>query len=202
MANKMITCKACGKEIATSAKNCPHCGAKNKKPFFKKWWFWLIIAFVFIVMVSGNSEDPVQQTGTISTQSTQATTPTTKAAYNVGDILLAGDLQISYLSCEEYKSDNMFVEPKEGYRFVSCEFEFENQGKNDEFISSWDFDCYADGFSCENTSIRDDDLSATLSAGRKTKGTVTFEVPTDAKKIELEYETNYWTSSHIVFTIK
>lgn len=29
---KMKPCKACGKEIAKSAKACPHCGAKNKKP--------------------------------------------------------------------------------------------------------------------------------------------------------------------------
>ena len=27
-------CKACGKEMAKSAKACPHCGAKNKKPIF------------------------------------------------------------------------------------------------------------------------------------------------------------------------
>jgi len=33
MAEKMIVCKACGKEIAKSAKTCPHCGKKNKKPF-------------------------------------------------------------------------------------------------------------------------------------------------------------------------
>ena len=30
--DKMKPCKACGQEIAKSAKNCPHCGAKNKKP--------------------------------------------------------------------------------------------------------------------------------------------------------------------------
>ena len=29
---KMIKCKTCGEEIAKSAKVCPHCGAKNKKP--------------------------------------------------------------------------------------------------------------------------------------------------------------------------
>ena len=35
--SKMKNCKACGAEIATSAKSCPKCGAKNKKPFYKKW---------------------------------------------------------------------------------------------------------------------------------------------------------------------
>ena len=31
MANKLITCKTCGAEIAKNAKVCPSCGAKNKK---------------------------------------------------------------------------------------------------------------------------------------------------------------------------
>ena len=31
MSQKMTTCKACGHEIAKSAKACPACGAKNKK---------------------------------------------------------------------------------------------------------------------------------------------------------------------------
>ena len=35
-----------------------------------------------------------------------------------------------------------------------------------------------------------------------TKGTVTFEVPIEAAVVEAEYETNAWTSSHIIFTVK
>lgn len=31
MSKKMKRCKVCGAEIATSAKPCPSCGAKNKK---------------------------------------------------------------------------------------------------------------------------------------------------------------------------
>lgn len=46
--NKMTTCKTCGKEMAKSAKVCPSCGAKNKKPFFTKPWF-IVIVVVFII---------------------------------------------------------------------------------------------------------------------------------------------------------
>lgn len=60
-------------------------------------------------------------------------------------------------------------------------------------------DCFADGVSCDAAYFRDDNLSATLSAGRKAKGTVTFEVPLDAKIVEVEYLTNYWTSNRVVF---
>lgn len=127
------------------------------------------------------------------------TTPT-EDAYNVGDVVESSRLKITYLSCEEYTSDNMFVEPAEGYRFISCEFEFENVGTSDEYIGSFDFDCYADGLACSGIFIREDDLSATLSAGRKAAGTVTFEVPVDAEVIEVEYLSNYWTSNRVVFS--
>ena len=32
MAQKLVKCKSCGEMIATSAKMCPHCGAKRKRP--------------------------------------------------------------------------------------------------------------------------------------------------------------------------
>jgi hypothetical protein len=123
----------------------------------------------------------------------------TEGAYQVGDIVESDSLIVTYLSCEEYISDNSFVQPREGYHYITCTFEFENQSQSDEYISSMDFDCYADGVSCDATYIRDDDLSATLSSGRKTQGTVTFEVPLSATVVEVEYLTNYWTSNRLVF---
>lgn len=348
MNKKLTECKACGREIAKSAKTCPHCGAKNKKPIFKKWWFWTIIFVLFIsignsgddagsstsadnknvsfsetnnktqepvkteyyvgdVIEDGNTRIVFMSSGDYTEQNEyiqpadgkkyiflqfafenlskttdtsvsfysfecyadgyaaemyyggsddlsatlsagratsgyiyfevpvdaesieveyetnvfmekkikfifegeknsgyvqQLNTTPTEDAYKVGDKVESSRLNITYLSCEEYVSDNMFVVPAEGYRFITCEFEFENVSTSDEYISSFSFDCYADGINCKATYIRDDDLSATLSAGRKTKGTVTFEVPITAEVIEVEYLSNYWTSNRVVFNAK
>ena len=46
--SKMITCRHCGARIAAGAKICPQCGGKNKKPFYKKVWFWILIALILI----------------------------------------------------------------------------------------------------------------------------------------------------------
>ena len=56
MKKKLTSCKACGNEIAKSAKRCPHCGAKNKKPIFKKWWFWLFVFVIIGSIASGGSD--------------------------------------------------------------------------------------------------------------------------------------------------
>ena len=54
---KMTTCKTCQAQIAKSAKKCPYCGAKIKKPIYKKWWFWLILILLFAGAGSSGSED-------------------------------------------------------------------------------------------------------------------------------------------------
>ena len=69
MAQKLIACKACSKEISSSAKICPHCGAKNSKPIYKKWWLWVIIAIVFISIVSAGGNDASSSNSSGGTQS-------------------------------------------------------------------------------------------------------------------------------------
>lgn len=66
MAKKLTTCKMCGAEIAPGAKICPHCGAKNKKPFYTKWWFYTILVVVLIAIAggAGKSDSPGQASGT------------------------------------------------------------------------------------------------------------------------------------------
>ena len=123
-------------------------------------------------------------------------------AYEVGNVIETKSLRITYLSCEDYESDNMFVTPRDGYHFVCAIFEFENISNSDEHVSSMSFDCFADGISCNQSYVKDDDLSATLSSGRKVKGSVVFEIPDKANTVEIEYLDNFWTSGRVVFTVQ
>ena len=48
--NKMTKCKSCGADIASSAKHCPSGGAKNKKPIYKRVWFWILVVVLLIAI--------------------------------------------------------------------------------------------------------------------------------------------------------
>lgn len=48
--NKMTKCKSCGADITSSAKHCPSCGAKNKKPIYKRVWFWILVVVLLIAI--------------------------------------------------------------------------------------------------------------------------------------------------------
>ena len=39
---KMTLCSNCKAEMPANAKVCPSCGAKNRKPFYRKWWVILL----------------------------------------------------------------------------------------------------------------------------------------------------------------
>lgn len=54
----LVTCKSCGGDVAKGVKKCPHCGAKIKKPVYKKIWFWiLVIALISAIAGGGSSKD-------------------------------------------------------------------------------------------------------------------------------------------------
>jgi len=76
MQNQIIQCKACGNGIAKSARFCPHCGYKNKRPFYTKWWFWLIVAF-FVLGAVGNAGDDSGSSADVGETTTAATTAAT-----------------------------------------------------------------------------------------------------------------------------
>lgn len=122
-----------------------------------------------------------------------------KNAFHVGDIIETKKLNIKYLKAAEYKSDNRFIHPDEGMKYAYIELEVENLSDSNQTISYFSFHCYADGTACSGYYGMDDALSATLSAGRKAKGTIAFQVPVDASVVEFEFEDNIWTDNKIVF---
>ncbi len=127
-------------------------------------------------------------------------TDVSEDVYHKGDIVETNQLRITYLSCGEFSSDNMFIQPKDGYKYLYAELEFENISDSDQYVSSFSFDCFADGEACSQSYYTgDDNLDATISAGRKAKGKVVFEIPEDATTVEFEYLDNAWTSGRIVF---
>ncbi len=57
MATKMKNCSVCNAEIASNAKACPSCGAKNKKPIYKRWWFIAILVIVLLGAIGSLGEE-------------------------------------------------------------------------------------------------------------------------------------------------
>ena len=202
-------CKHCQTEISKKAKVCPNCG--KKQGGILKWIIIVILVLAAISAMAGGDDESAsdsnpkkvdnvtQDDGNEDNADTQEEVDNT---FSVGEVLETSNLKISYLSAEQYSFDNEYIQPQSGNVFYRMEFEFENTGDSDQLVSSLDFECYADGYSMEECYYGDDTLQATLSAGKKAKGAVYFEVPADATEITLEYELNYWTEDKVIFVVK
>lgn len=72
----MITCKKCNSEISKTDKHCPSCGEKvSKKPLYKKWWFWTLIAVLLIGCIGSATEEPSANSSETSIEATGTTEP-------------------------------------------------------------------------------------------------------------------------------
>lgn len=187
--------------------------AKGEK---KKSKWWIIIVVFIIIGIAGSSEDSenlnenpkkVSSAGEEDAENVEDAeveeTEPIQTEFVSGDVLETEDLRISYLNCGVYTNYDVYSAPESGNKVVFMELECENISDSDKGITTWDFNCYADGYECEEYIFHDlDTLSATLSPGKKAKGVILYEVPQDATEIIVEYEADFWTQDKIVFVIQ
>ena len=166
---------------------------------------FIIIFWVFIFSV-GNSDELQTKSTLTPGESTESSrnSSSSKSIYNVGEIYQNGNIAIKFVSADDnFKGYSKYATIKSGYKVIKAEFEFENLSSSDTLASSYDFDCYADGYDCESFwSVDNSGFSSTLSSGKKAKGSVYFEVPKDANEIIVEYELNMWSSDRVQFKVK
>lgn len=195
-------------------------GGKKKKPGCL---IGIIVVVILMIAAAGGGEDKgPKKVGTVdSTQSAsgeensgkidnsgsgqqqEEATETVSNEFVVGDIVATDDFKISYISADVYQEDNEFLQPKEGCIYYRMEFEFENVSDSDQTVSSMlNWNCYADGYAMDQSWVGDDTLDATLSAGKKVKGALYYEVPEDSQEITLEYDVDYFSNDKIVFVVK
>lgn len=108
---KIVRCKACGNDMAKSANSCPNCGAKNKKPIYKKWWFWIAVGILVIVIAASSGGD---KTDTDSASSTNETTNTETITFESVDLdTMLESLKNNAMKAEkEYKNKHIEVTGK------------------------------------------------------------------------------------------
>lgn len=174
---------------------------------------WMLGSFFMVGVIGGASDDAdkANKTGEVTTEvksdskdegtKEEKTEAAKDNHFKVGDIVETDNLKMTYLSCEQFTGYSEFSAPKDGYVIYRMEFEVENISDTDQYASVYDFECFADDYAMD-AHYEEDDLSASLSAGKKAKGAVYFEVPEDAQSATLEYETNFWTENKIIFIIK
>ena len=211
-------CKHCQTEIPAGAKVCPNCRKKQGMGCLPKILIAVAVVVILAVVVSmgsGDSSSGIDNSGAADTaanktESAEATETEPEEESNVVKVggsyekdglkFTVEDADLDY----EVEDDEFgFYDLDDGMKYVAAEFTFENTGDTDQYVSIYDFDCYADNKSCEQQYISDDDfVNVNLSSGRNVSFTTFYAVPEDASSIELEYTADIWSDEKIVVQLK
>lgn len=183
---------------------------EQKKKKKKKRLIILLVIVIFLIVViavssSGTGDNKVESIDeTAVSQSVGETTTQGTQKIKAGNAVTTDTLKISYLSCNSnWKEYDSYSAPESGNKIIRAEFTFENISSTDQSLSG--ITCYADNKKCEEYYFADDYSSPvleTISAGRTLNGILYYEVPKDAEEIELEFESDYWSSEKIIFVVE
>ncbi len=198
---KTKKCKHCQETIAKSAKRCPKCGGKLGMPGIIKALIIIVIIFVCIVGCVGSCSEAVDD----AVKETKGTYNDIhgKTSFAINETFENKYEKITMLEVSNYTGYNEYLGPKDGNKIIAVKFEVENiNDKNDElYVSSLNFNAYADGVAQDQymyASEEYDDLSATVGKGKKAVGYVLYEVPTSASKITIEYNADFWVDGNTI----
>lgn len=212
-------CKHCQSEIPKKAKICPVC--KKKQGGILKWIIIVIVALVIIGAIAGGQDDQVNKVDTPSSSpnnlpessapasNTEETEPSStedseKTIFHLGETAEYKDVQVTMTNITESEGSD-FNTPADGNVFVLAEFEIINNSDKELTISSMlSFDAYQDGYSTgySLTALLENDgeqLDGTIAPGKKMKGCIGYEIPSDYKELEINLSLNVWSSQKIVF---
>lgn len=182
-----------------------------KKPWYKKWWIWTILGLLTVLIVCAVFSIPLfilaknshslkdshysysDIVSDIIAPYADTTAPSSAQAdsvYKPGEICDADGLKITLEKTEDYENKDDFIQPENGRKFIRVYFNIKNETGTDKYISSYEFACYADDFKCEENIMGEDvtKLYGAISNGRSTQIYLCYEVPVNAKSIEVEYD--------------
>lgn len=197
---KLVKCKHCEAEIAKGVKKCPKCGGKLGLPTFIKFIIVVIIIFgMTIGCVSGcvNSVDE-----SIKETSDSYKDINGKTSFKINETFQNEYTKITMTEVNTNFTDySEYLDPPAGKKYVMAKFEIENidEESDEQYVSSYDFNAFADGVAVEEGYIGNDqynDFSATLGKGKKTIGYIFYEVPVNAQEITIEYSADFWTDGN------
>ena len=203
---KTKKCKYCKEEIAKNAKSCPKCGGKYGIPGWVKVLIILTIIFLCIIGCVNGCTNAVDEA--VKETEDSYKDKNGKTEFKLNETFENKYTKVTMLEViDDWKKYDEFTEPPKGYKIVAVKFEVENIGDSDEeYVSAAEFNMSADKIECEEYYWSGNDyktITDTVGKGNKTIGWVFWEVPKDAKSIEIDYNPSFWSDgTAITFIVK
>lgn len=160
-------------------------------------------------VASSPAKTPTTQknpTGYISGREAGRNSTYSKNSFGLLETAKSNDVNVTMTDYEiNYGSEWNY--PSAGNVFVLAEFEIENNSNSDLAVSSvMSFDAYVDGYS---TSLslgalvenNDSQLDGTVAAGKRMRGWIGYEVPSNWNSLEIHFTADVWSGNKFKFVL-
>lgn len=187
---------------------------RTKKHTCAKIAIGVFVAWIAIGVVFGSKSDIKKVTTTKAETTTDSSENTDDSkddskqpddeTVTVGDTIDDNGVLVTLIDCNDYVSDNEFITPADGKKYVKLDFEIKNTSDDTQNISSYiSFSAYADDYSINQSYVTDSagSLDGEVAAGKNMSGSIFYEIPIDTKTLQVDYISNFWTDRRTSFVI-
>lgn len=172
----------------------------------KKFTSLIMACILLLGLCACSSEPSLVGTAPVGTQATtEAPTTDGDKVFKLGDTVELDKVVVSFINIIESTGSD-FNKPADGNVYVLCEFEIANNSNEEISVSSMlSFEAYCDDYACDYSlgalmeKGNKDQLDGAVAAGKKMKGVVGYEVPSNWKELEIHYTLGILSNSKIVF---
>ena len=176
---------------------------REKKPIWKKFWFWVVVIIVIIIASNGSKDNNSSTTSNSGSNSEQAS----NTEYKIGDTIQLKNHSIVVNSVNKnYSSGNQFDKPQDSANsFVVVDVTFINTGNDDLSVNDFGFKLEDETGTQRSTTfdgLSDGKLqSVTLSKGGKTSGKIVFEAKTGSSLLKLHYQGGVFGGNEVIINL-
>lgn len=160
--------------------------------------------------IDSTPNQPVEETSSSTEQQEQNEPPqlniSEKDIFGMMETAEMNDVQVTMTNYSE-SSGSEWNKPTDGNVFVLVEFEIVNNSDSDLSISSMlSFEAYADDYAA-NLSLgalmenEQNQLDGTIAPGKRMKGWIGYEVPSEWQNLEIHFTSDVWTNNKFKFLI-
>ena len=174
----------------------------EKKPVYKKWWFWAIVIIIVLMAIGAVSEDTSNtSTSTNAIKQENGPVENEKTEYSQGEEARLGNGAVTITKVEKSQG-GQFDKPKTGKEFVIVYVTIENKGNSNLSYNPFYFKMQNSQGQQESmtfTTINNDTSlqSGELIPGGKVSGTIVFEQPKGDTGLILIYSDSIWSSKEL-----
>ena len=182
---------------------------KESKPWYKKWWVWLIIAIVLIGAggAASNKDKTATNSGSNNNSSSEKKTEE-KTEFKVGETARFDNKTITDTDVQRnYDTGNQFAQPESGKEFVIVTVKITNDSDKTLDYNTFEFKMQDSNGVQQNealTALSEGKLnSGSLAAGGKVTGKLAYEVPKGDTGLKLLYQNfSFFDNKAITFNLQ